>query len=124
MIQGTVRGEEARIRLNVNGLRGREQQVEALIDTGYTGFLTLPPRLITALALRWRSVDRSTLADGGEYVFDVYDGSIVWGGIVRNIFVDEADAQPLVGMRLLKGYELNIQVRSHGKVRIKQIVRK
>jgi predicted aspartyl protease len=53
MIQGTVRDEEARIRLNVNGLRGREQQIEALIDTGYTGFLTLPPRLITALALRW-----------------------------------------------------------------------
>jgi predicted aspartyl protease len=64
------------------------------------------------------------LADGSEYVFDVYDGSIVWDGIVRNIFVDEADAQPLVGMRLLKGYELNIQVRSHGKVRIKRIVRK
>jgi clan AA aspartic protease len=124
MITGTVRADEAWIRLNVSGIHGREQQVEALIDTGYTGSLTLPPAVITKLGLSWRSVDRGTLADGSECIFDVYEGAVVWDGKVRHILVGEADAQPLVGMRLLKGYELNIQVRSHGKVRIKRIVRK
>ena len=35
--------------------------------------------------------------------------------------VDEADSDPLVGMGLLKGYELRMQVRSGGKVRIKRL---
>ena len=36
MITGTVKSDEGRIRLKVKGVRGREQEVEAIIDTGYT----------------------------------------------------------------------------------------
>ena len=43
MITGVAQSDEARIRLKVKGLRGREQEVEAVIDTGYTASLTLPP---------------------------------------------------------------------------------
>ena len=52
MITGAVKPDEGRIRLTVEGLRGREQEVEAVIDTGYTASLTLPPALINALGLR------------------------------------------------------------------------
>lgn len=71
MIAGTVKSDEGRIRLKVKGLRGREQVVEAVIDTGYTASLTLPPAVVAALALRWQSVDRFTLADGSDCVLDV-----------------------------------------------------
>src|SRR5437879_3527746 len=54
MITEVVKSDEGRIRLKVKGLRGREQEVEAAIDTGYTASLTLPPAAITALGL-WRS---------------------------------------------------------------------
>jgi hypothetical protein len=40
MITGVVKSDEGRIRLKVKGLRGREQEVEAVIDTGYTASLT------------------------------------------------------------------------------------
>jgi clan AA aspartic protease len=120
MITGVVMSDEGRIRLTVKGLRGREQEVEAVIDTGYTASLTLPPALIVALGLRWRSVDRFTLADGSESMLDVYEAKVVWDGKVRQILVDEADTDPLVGMRLLKGYELKMQVRYRGKVTIKR----
>jgi clan AA aspartic protease len=123
MISGAVRGDEAWIKLKVFGIRGREQQIDAVIDTGYTGSLTLPRALINTLGLHWRSVDRGTLADGSEFIFDVYEGSVLWDGNTRQILVDETDAAPLVGMRLLKGYELNMQVRSRGKVTIKRISR-
>jgi len=83
MIIGAVKSNEARIRLTVRGRRGREQEVEGVIDSGYTGTLTLPPAL-----------------------------------------VDEADADPLVGMRLLKGHELKMQVRYRGKVTIKRLPRR
>ncbi len=54
MIVGKVKGAEARIRLRVIGLRGREREIEAVIDTGYTAALTLPREVITTLALPWR----------------------------------------------------------------------
>ncbi len=96
MITGAVKSDEARFRLNVRGHRGREEEVEAVIDSGYTGALTLPPALITRLGLRWQSVQRATLADGSTCVFQVYLGKVIWDGKVRQILVDEANAEPLV----------------------------
>jgi clan AA aspartic protease len=98
--------------------------VEAVIDTGYTASLTLPPASIRALGLRWRSVDRFQLADGTVVVFDVYEAKVEWDGKLRQILVDEAGSDPLVGMRLLKGHELRMQVRYRGKVTIKRLPRK
>ena len=121
MITGAVQSDEARIRLKVKGSRGREQEVEAVIDSGFTGALALPPALITILGLRWRSVDRATLADGSTCVFPVYVGKLLWDGKVRSILVAEAAVDPLVGMRLLRGHELKMQVRAGGKVTIKRL---
>jgi clan AA aspartic protease len=124
MISGAVKADEARIRLTVRGRKGRAQEVEAVIDSGYTGALTLPPALITLLGLRWQSTQRATLADGSTCVFQVHVGKVVWDGKVRRILVDEADADPLVGMRLLRGHELKMQVRYRGKVTIKRLRRR
>jgi hypothetical protein len=44
---------EATIRIVVSGPSGQQQEIEAIIDTGFTGFLTLPPALIQALGLAW-----------------------------------------------------------------------
>ncbi len=81
----------------------------------------MPPALISALSLPWQTVDRFTLADGSESMFDVYEGKVEWDGKVRTILVHEADADPLVGMRLLRGHELRMQVRARGKVTIKRL---
>jgi len=121
MITGAVKADEARICLTVRGRKGREQEIEAVIDSGYTGALTLPPALITLLGLRWQSTQRATLADGSTCVFQVYVGKVVWDSKVRQILVDEADTDPLVGMRLLRGHEFKMQVRYRGKVTIKRL---
>ena len=104
--------------------RGCQQEIEAVIDSGYTGWLTLPPTAIAALNLRWRTVGRGILAHGSVSSFDVYQGNVVWDGRVRRIFVDEFDATPLVGMALLRGYEYKMQVRARGKVTIKRLPRR
>jgi clan AA aspartic protease len=124
MIRGAVKSDEARIRLKVRGRGGQEQEVEAVIDSGYSGALTLPPALIAQLGLRWQSAERATLADGSVCVFQVYVGQVVWDSKVRTILVDEADAASLVGMRLLRGHELKMQVRYSGKVTIKRLPRR
>jgi len=124
MITGAVKSSEGRIRLTVKGLRGREQEVEAIVDTGYSASLTLPSALIAALGLPWQTMDTARLADGSQCIFSVFEARVVWDGKVRQILVDEADADPLVGMRLLNGHELKIQVRARGKLTIKRLPRK
>jgi len=121
VITGVVKSDEARIRLKVRGRRGRELEIDAVIDSGFTGMLTLPPALIAMLGLRWRSVERATLGDGSTCVFQVFIGKLNWDGNVRSILVAEADTDPLVGMRLLRGHELRMQIRARGKVTIKRL---
>jgi clan AA aspartic protease len=121
MITGAVRSDEARIRLKVRGRRGLEQEIGAVIDTGYTGALTLPPALISSLGLRWRSIERAILADGSSCVFQVFEGQVLWDGKVRRILVDEASTDPLIGMKLLRGCELKMQIRYRGRVTIERL---
>jgi clan AA aspartic protease len=123
MITGFVWDSEARVRLTVRGSRGRQEQVEAVIDTGYTAWLTLPRLLVAALNLRWQSLEPGTLADGSEHLFDVYEGTVVWDRRAIRIPIDEADTDPLVGMALLNGFELRVQVRPRGSVAIRRLSR-
>jgi clan AA aspartic protease len=122
MITGKVSGSEAHVRLRVQGPRG-ERQIEAVIDTGYTGTLTLPPSLIQTLRLPWHTFGRSMLADGSECLFDVFIATVEWDGHPRRILIDEADAEPLVGMRLMNGYELRMQIRQNGRMSLRRLTR-
>ena len=124
MIVGIVQGREPLIRLTIRGFRGRPQEIEAVVDSGYTGWLTLPPTAIAALNLRWQTFGRGILADGSVSTFDVYQAKVMWDGRLRRVFVDEFDATPLVGMALLRGYEYKMQVRARGKVTIKRLPRR
>lgn len=119
MIIGVVKGDEARIRLTIRGARGRQHEVDAILDTGFTASLTLPPAVVAELALPWRSVDTFTLADGNESDVDVYAAQVEWDGRLRTVLVHAADADPLIGMRLLRGCELKMLVRHRGRVMIR-----
>jgi len=112
---------QATIRLTVRGPAGHEQEIEAVIDTGFDGALSLSPAYITALGLPWCRRGRALLADGTESLFDIYEATVVWDGIPRRVAVDAADIDPLVGMRLLDGYELTIQAVVSGQVFIKAL---
>ena len=81
----------------------------------------MPSDLIAALGLRWLSLDRGTLADGSECLFDVYEATVVWDRQVLRIRVEAADTEPLVGMTLMRGYELKMQIREAGKLTIKRL---
>ena len=122
MMQGVVnhRGE-ATISLVVSNTNLQTQLINAVIDTGYTGFLSLPREIIVALNLSWTGIDRGTLGDVSEVIFQVYAASIIWDGQYQNIPVNEAETDPLVGMSLLYGYDLYIRTLEGGIVTIKAI---
>ena len=107
---------EAVIPLSLQGPAGQARQVEAVIDTGFTGFLTLPPSLVAELGLVFKGTSEATLADGSAVSFDAYDATVFWEGDPRVVLIDEADTTPLVGMLLLNGHNLNMDVEDGGRV--------
>ena len=123
MIEGTVNENyEATIHLTLRGTTGEEHDIEAIIDTGFTGHLTLPMELIDRLALPWQSRGQALLADGSLHVFDAYIGIVLWNGQGRMVEVDAADTDPLVGMGLLRGHGLRVDVVENGAVKIEELV--
>ena len=118
-ITGVVTADrQAMIRLTVRGPAGQEHEIQAIIDTGFDGWLSLPSSLIALRGLVWRRRGRTLLADGSDSVFEIYEATVVWDGQDRRIPIDVAETKPLLGMSLLEGYELTVQVRSAGNVTI------
>jgi clan AA aspartic protease len=111
MITGVVNlHREALIRVTLRGRRKLEKEIEAIIDTGFNGWLSLPNDVICELGFPFRSRARACLADGREGVFNIiYEGEIIWNEQYRNIPVVGNDGEPLIGMGLLFGHELTIQ---------------
>jgi site-specific DNA-cytosine methylase len=59
MIQGVVNPNcEATISLVIRNKNRQTKLIDAVIDTGYTGFLSLPHEIIVALNLPWTGIDR------------------------------------------------------------------
>jgi clan AA aspartic protease len=120
MIHGVVsRNREATISLVIVNENRQTKLITAVIDTGYTGFLSLPSEIITELNLSWSGIDRGTLGDGSEVTFEVYAAKVIWDGEYRDIPINEAETDPLIGMSLLYGYDLHIQAVEGGSVTIK-----
>ena len=71
--------------------------------------------------MTWRQRGRALLADGSESVFDIYEATVDWDGELRRIPVDEAETVPLIGMSLLEGYELSIQIQRGGTVIVRAL---
>ena len=122
MIQGVVNAAyEAVITLSMQGPDGQARVVDAVVDTGFTGFLTLPPDLVAELGLPFETTGHATLADGSEVSFDTYRVAVLWEGQPRYVLADAADTTPLVGMLLLDMHDLSIRVRDGGWVLIEAI---
>jgi clan AA aspartic protease len=122
MITGIVNADfEPIISLSICGSDGKVYTQEAIVDTGFNGWLSLPPDLIAELNLKWKRRGRAILGDGTECVFDVYEAVLVWDGNMLTIPIDEADSEPLVGMSLMEGYQLMVQVFEGGHVELSKV---
>lgn len=122
MMYGVVNQScEATVPVAVSNVNRQTRLIDAVIDTGYTGFLSLPSEIIVALNLPWTGIDRGTLGDGSEVTFEIYAATIIWDGQYRNIPVNEAETDPLVGMSLLYGYDLKIRAVEGGIVTIEAL---
>jgi clan AA aspartic protease len=121
MMQGYVNiGYGAVISLVIK-YNNRLKSINAVIDTGFTGFLSLPQSIIDELELPWSYSDFATLGDGSETLFDVHDATIIWDGQFREIEINSADTDPLLGMKMLRGFRLQVDTVQGGVVTIEAL---
>jgi clan AA aspartic protease len=119
MIRGTVNAQgEAVVRLRVRGSSGTEQDVDAVIDTGFTASLTLPAATVASLGLVLQSGGRAGLGDGSVRQFEIHSAEVEWDGNWRPVLVWALGEEVLIGMRLLAGHALRIDVVPGGAVEI------
>ena len=120
MILGTITGNrEAVIRFPVRGPGG--QEVEAVIDTGFNGYLTLPDSLVVRLGLPCHSSTTAMLGDGSTRALFQYEAAVVWGGQERDVLVLAAEGGPLVGMAMLYGHDVFLNIVKGGRVTIQAV---
>ena len=119
MIQGVVNARhEAVVGLRVRGPGGVEFGVDVIVDSGFTASLTLPMAVVTALALTRQSGGTAVLADGSVRQFDIFAAEVAWGGTWRAVLVSAVGNESLLGMRLLAGHKLTVEVVPGGLVEI------
>ena len=125
MIRGTVArnsdgGLEAWVTVPVMDAAGEQRQCEVIVDTGFTGWLTLPEAEIRRLGLVKAGSQYSVIASGIEAEFDYYETSASWHGQVREIEVFQSIDQPLLGMELLEGGRVSVDAWDGGEVVIQE----
>jgi clan AA aspartic protease len=110
-----------RIAVKVAGVNRIFRTEEAIVDTGFTGWLTLPQKIIRDLGLTYYGERPAILADSEEKMFDLYGALVSWHGHQRAALVLGTDGTPLVGMALLRGGRLTIDAWDGGDVVIEEI---
>ncbi len=122
MMQGWVNQNcEAMLPIVVGHDNASKQMVEALIDTGFSGFLSLPLSMVKSLELPWIFSDFVTLGDGSEVIFQMYRAIVIWDGQYKVVDVAASESEPLLGMSLLYGFKLQIEAMERGIVTIEAL---
>lgn len=119
MIRGQVNASrQAVIPLQLFGPDRQSETVEAVVDTGFDGSLTLSPELVTRLQLPFGMTRSYAMGDGRTVEIDVHRTTILWDGRERDVEAVVTTGGVLVGMSLLLGFHLFVDVTDGGEVRI------
>ena len=122
MIRGKVTGDQQAL-VTVDIMDGEElfRPIEVILDTGFTGYLTLPTDSIQELGLP--SVGRRTfeLANGELFEFEAYLATVEWHGRLSDALVLKSDSAPLLGMTFLWGSRVTVDALTDGQVTIEEL---
>ena len=97
-------------------------EIECVVDTGFEGFLTLPPSIIADLGLPYLININANLANNSSVETDVYLAKIVWNGVERNVAVLAIGRRPLIGTALLEDCHLSVDFCEGGTVLVDAIL--
>jgi clan AA aspartic protease len=119
MNDGVLSAElEPLIKITLVGVAAQVREIEAAIDTGFNGHLSLPVERIESLGWLQRGEETAIFGDGRDVPMDMYRGIVLWRGNPRLIFAMAAPVTPVIGTGLLQGNRLEIEFKRGGSVNI------
>ena len=102
------------------GLGGGHADIKAVIDTGFTGHLTLPLEMVSSMSLPELGSEEMVLADGRTEIASVHRVTVEWHGRGQTIPALAVGDDPLLGMALLAGSRLQVDAVPGGAVVIEE----
>ena len=110
---------EARVSIAVAGPSREFREMEFVVDTGFSGELTLPESLIRELRLTLYRNRRVRIADNHLIDIPSYHGLVQWHGRVLPVLVYQSEnPRPLLGAAMLENCRLTVDMREGGPVTI------
>jgi clan AA aspartic protease len=94
---------EFAVELTLRNLEGDPIEVTAVVDTGFSGFLTVPFSVLEQLGLSQTDTEEATLADGSVLRFGVYEVTLDWEEEERTVPVYATESAALLGVSMLLG---------------------
>jgi clan AA aspartic protease len=96
--------------------------IEFVVDTGFSGQLTLPPAAVVALGLPFSYDEIITLANDVDDTAPIHIATILWDGDEIEVRVFATGRRPLLGTALLAGSEFVAQFIQGGLVTVDSIL--
>lgn len=97
---------------------GHVHRVEAVVDTGFNGYLALPSGLVEQLGVTATEPVDMGLATDLVVTVESFEGIVLWRGERRSVEILKAEGDPLIGTALLWGSLLTAEITDHGAVTI------
>ena len=103
-----------RVTVQVHNIRGLRRGINFTVDTGFTGWLTLPLSIIRELDLEYRATSQYLLANDEMSQTDLY---LAFADHIP-VIVHQLDAEPLLGAAMMNECRLTIDFWESGRVTI------
>ena len=110
MIEGIVNNfDEPIINLDIHLSSSTSKKVSAIIDTGFNGYISIPPTLIEKSNWDFLGTEEYELANGDIVEEKVYLGKIVFDGDELQVFsLTNRTKDVLIGTKVLKNKILKV----------------
>ena len=111
MLSGYFRNSCPYTTITVVGSTG-SKEVEAIIDTGFNGFLTLPQDIADSIGMEYtKAVSSSIVADGSTSPSLIYKGKMIYDSSRVDLLIDvQKHCKILLGTALLEELKLSLYI--------------
>ena len=96
--------------------------VVAIIDTGFTEWLTLPSDMIKQLGLRRAGRTRLIFGNSTDEMVNVYEARVRWCETWMNIRVHQVSDIPMIGMQLLRGHRIEFDALRDAEIDVEPVI--
>jgi clan AA aspartic protease len=121
VIHGSVVGLQAQVNVILRLPDQRSVEIECVVDTGFAGALTLPPKMVADFDLPFVIRMNANLADDSNVMTSIHQAVIIWHGVERHIPVLAMGRRPLLGTALLEDSNLTVDFYEGGTVVVDEL---